>query len=71
MTREYTSSPVEHPATQARTDAPLALPSRIWGKISFASASNAAGSRKKEVTWMSTSSQSARASSSSLANKCR
>ena len=47
---EYTSSPVEQPATQIRIGAPSGLSFRMAGRICDASASNTAGSLKNEVT---------------------
>ena len=50
MASEYTSSPVAHPATQARTGWPVGRPSTSAGKTFALRASNESGSRKNWVT---------------------
>ena len=59
---EYASSPVEQAGTQTRTERSSSRLSKIFGRTSRSSASNAARSRKNWVTPISMSPSSALAS---------
>jgi hypothetical protein len=52
MAREYTSSPVAHPATQTRTGVPGGRSATRAGNTFSLRAANASGSRKNWVTRM-------------------
>ncbi len=71
MASEYVSSPVLQPATQTRSGRPAEWNSTRSGMVVAAKVSNTAGSRKKLVTWMSTSRAKACSSSGSACSIAR